>query len=440
MIEERVRTALTTGDPDAAAGALWRILASADDKPRAVAAIVQACWEADRLPETLPLLDRLIVDSPSNNALRLTRGLILMAVDRAEQAIGDFDAMLRESPMNVGALCGRGSALILLDRLTEARDALRRAETLSPDDVSIQSNLAHVSLALGDYAEGWRYYESRLVNPHPSRALARVDAPRWVGGSDPRGRTILLQAEQGYGDTIQFCRFAPVLAAQGCKVRLSVPRPLVRLLRTLPDIDVMETGAAIGHVDHYSPLMSLPQALGEIPADVPYLRADPVLVARWRQRLSTLRGTRIGLAWATNAHVPDGAVNAASKGRSIPPSRLGPLIAEPNATFVSLQVDRQIDGVIDCASDLHDFADTAALIEALDLIITVDTAVAHLAGALGKPVWIMLRHAPCWRWLRNRDDSPWYPTARLFRQATQGDWDPVVEAIHEALRQSGLIC
>ena len=265
-------------------------------------------------------------------------------------------------------------------------------------------------------------------------------APLWLGDAPVAGKTVLLHAEQGLGDTIQFCRYAPRVAALGARVVLEVQRPLVDLMKTLAGpAAVVARGDALPDFDLHCPLLSLPLAFGTrldtIPAEVPYLRAPPG-ATDWDARLGAKR-PRIGLVWSGNpGHKRD-------RDRSIPFYALLPLL-DLDATFVSLQKEvrpadaavlKQTGTVIDAADALTTFSDTAALIAALDLLITVDTSVAHLAGALGKPVWVLLPQVPDWRWLLERDDSLWYPSARLFRQNDTRAWGPVIARVRDALSE-----
>jgi hypothetical protein len=264
----------------------------------------------------------------------------------------------------------------------------------------------------------------------------------WLGGDPVAGKTVLLHAEQGYGDTLQFCRYAPLVAALGATVVLEVPLALKPLLGSLRGVSLLVAkGGVTPAFDLHCPLMSLPLAfatrLDTIPADVPYLQADPVRRQAWRQRLDEVSAPgrcRVGLAWSGNPrHNND-------ENRSIRLEQLAPLYGL-DATFVSLQpLVRERDkaclaqsGIVNPGAELTDFADTAALMDALDLVICVDTSVAHLAGALGRPLWVLLPRVPDWRWLLDRDDSPWYPTARLFRQDKPGDWPATIGNAVQAL-------
>jgi hypothetical protein len=295
-------------------------------------------------------------------------------------------------------------------------------------------------LLRGDFSRGWADYEWRLTT---TRTFAQ---PQWDGGP-LAGRTILLHAEQGLGDTLHFIRYAERVAAAGGNVVVECQAPLKRLLHdSLERIPVISHGEPLPSFDVHCPLLSLPRlfqtTLESIPARVPYVDANDALAPQWRARLADKdRHLKIGLVWAgSEAHQND-------RNRSIPLATFAPLAQGPNTCIYSLQkgdAARQAAAssapfpLVDWTSELHDFADTAALIAQLDLIITVDTAMAHLAGALGKPVWALVPHVPDWRWLLDRDDSPWYPTMRLFRQTNPGDWTSVLERVATALRISGL--
>jgi tetratricopeptide (TPR) repeat protein len=265
------------------------------------------------------------------------------------------------------------------------------------------------------------------------------------GGPSIENKTILVRAEQGFGDTLQFCRYVPMLAAT---VVLEVPRPLTRLLSSLGGVhQIVATGDELPPFDAWIPMMSLPLAfrttIDTIPAAVPYLHADPERSAAWRHRLATLPGRKIGLVWAGSPRREDPNTSATDRRRSITLDHYSPLAALSGHSLISLQKGEPAGQtrtpppgmtLHDWTAELEDFADTAALVEALDLVISVDTSVVHLAGALGKPVWVLNRYDQCWRWLLNRTDSPWYPAARLFRQPSPGDWSGVMRDVVQALR------
>jgi hypothetical protein len=275
----------------------------------------------------------------------------------------------------------------------------------------------------------------------------RFARPPWLGAEELTGKTVLLHAEQGFGDTLQFCRYAALVAARGARVVLRVTRPLAGLLATLDGgTEVISDGDSVPAFDLHCPLMSLPLAFGTTLETIPppaRLLPPADHVAEWRRRLAALAGPRVGLCWAGDPRRNDPTARATDRRRSITLAHYGPLGGIAGPSFVSLQKGEAAaqtaappGGLLvhDWTDELDDFADTAALIEALDLVITVDTAVAHLAGTLGKPVWILSRCDGCWRWLTDRDDSPWYPSARLFRQPAPGDWDAVISRVVAALR------
>ena len=323
-----------------------------------------------------------------------------------------------------------GLALHQQDRLDEALDAYRMALSVDPGHVPARCDAAMVHLARGDLARGFAGFEAR-----------RGSAPPLPGPADLAGRHVVLEGEQGHGDTLHFVRYAPLVAAAGARVTLVVQPGLVRLLAGVAP--AIGDDAPAPAADLRLGLASLPVLFGTtlatVPAAVPYVRAEPEEVARWRARLAALPGLRVGLAWAgaPRRMLADRAMDAR---RSLPLAALAPLSAVPGVVLVSLQKGPGASQVApsgmvvhDWTGELDDFADTAALIAALDLVVTVDTAVAHLAGALGRPVWLLNRLDADWRWLRGRDDSPWYPTLRQFRQSVAGDWAPVVGRVAEAL-------
>ena len=300
-------------------------------------------------------------------------------------------------------------------------------------------------LATGQFEEGWHYYEWR---PSLRGSTRRFSVPLW-DGKPSADRVLLLHAEQGLGDTLQFCRYAPLVGA-GIPVILEVQPALRNLLSCLPGVvGIVAAGESPPPYDAHFPLMSMPRLIGStvdtIPSSVPYLSADPQRQLAWRRRLSSLGGAaKVGLVWA-GRHEAEGPASAAmDRRRSIALAQMSVFADIEGVCFVSLQKGPAAAQathpperltVYDFTEALTDFADTAALVDELDLIISVDTAVAHLAGALGKPTWMLDRFDSCWRWLVDRDDSPWYPTLRLFRQPLAGDWASVMAAVRGALRQ-----
>jgi Flp pilus assembly protein TadD len=334
-----------------------------------------------------------------------------------------------------------GNALCNLGRPAEAEASYREALRLWPDYPDAHANFGYALLLSGRFEEGWIEHEWRWKTKQLSGDARNFSAPLWSGQAIG-DRVLLLHAEQGLGDTLQFCRYVSAVVASARTV-LEVQAPLVRLLSRLPGIiEIVARGDRLPPFDLHCPLLSLPRAFGTtldtIPASVPYLAADRARAAEWRERLVDLDGLRVGLVWAGGRRL------AADSRRSIIFDTLAPLGEVLGISFISLQKGEAADqaadpprGLLlhDFTADLHDFAETAALVDGLDLVISVDTAVAHLAGALGKPVWLLNRFDTDWRWLLNRDDNPWYPTLRQFRQPSPGDWNNVISAVRDALRR-----
>ena len=338
-----------------------------------------------------------------------------------------------------------GNALKDQQRLAEAADSYREAERLRPGYAEAMMNEGLARLKLGEFEVGWQRYEARwrvrTAQPHRHRQ------PFW-DGAPLEGRSILLHCEQGLGDSLQFVRYARLVKERGATVILLCPEPLARLFSAVGGVDLVVTERdRIPPCDCQAPLVSLPMLLGttmaNIPADVPYLHSQPELVEAWRQRLGPAGGEiRIGLVWAGDPRSLHAEANRVDRRRSMRLAQFAPLAGLPRVRFFSLQkgdAARQTLepppglAITDWSDDLHDFADTAALVTNLDLVISVDTAVAHLAGGLARPVWLLSRFDGCWRWLCGRDDSPWYPTLRLFHQPAPGEWAPVVDQLREAL-------
>ncbi|BCB26929.1 hypothetical protein SKTS_18150 [Sulfurimicrobium lacus] len=339
-----------------------------------------------------------------------------------------------------------GNVLKAGNRIVKARHAYSEAIKIAPDYAEAHWNRALVYLLQGDFNNGWREYEWRLRRPDTRHLYPDFSTPAWQG-ENLGGRTILLYAEQGMGDTLQFVRFAPLVAARGGRVVLRCQPLLKRLLQSVAGVDaVVAEGEPLPHFDVHCALLSLPLWLGvdderNIPADVPYLHAEPGLRERWAARLPAGGRMRVGLVWAGAPRPGDLDSNLIDRRRSLSLSAFAPLLDLPGIDFFSLQkgtAGLEAHGypgkLIDLMDEVHDFTDTAALVSQLDLVISVDTSVAHLAGALGKPVWLLSRFDGCWRWMLERDDSPWYPNLRLFRQTVQGNWQPVIERVTEALR------
>lgn len=370
-------------------------------------------------------------------------GVVLQELDRPELAETYYRQALQLKPEAAGTLTNYGVTLQNLGQHHEALACYQRAIQLQPDAAAAHVGASLCSLLLGDFARGWQEYEWRWgTEPYASLRRGFVE-PLWLGSSPLAGKTILLHAEQGLGDTVQFCRYTSQLVVLGATVLLEVQPSLKDLLAQLPGVaGVYARGEALPRFDCHCPLMSLPLALrtqlATIPTQPSYLLADPEKIRRWAARLHVHGKRLIGVAWSGNpAHVAD-------RHRSIPLAQLAPFFDLPiseNVHFVSVQnqvpeADRAAFsqfGIQDVAPSLHDFTDTAALLACVDHVITVDTVVAHLAGALGRPTTLMLPYRPDFRWLLERADSPWYPSLGLVRQDRRGDWGGVIARVGRTL-------
>ncbi len=379
----------------------------------------------------LKAVRRAIDLKPGLAAAHNVLGCILRDRLRPANALASFKRAVELDPNFAEAVNNWASVLESIGRITEAGNGFEKAVALAPAVPQYHQNLGINRLLRGDLTGGWAEADWRRLDRR-NPAARTFNQPVW-NGAYLAGQTILLTAERGIGDTIQFLRYAPMVAGRGGRVVVECPPELVELARSVDGVaDVIVHGQPLPPVGAHCPLMTLPLAfnttLQTIPATVPYLSADPAKAAAWAARLPAGQ-RRVGLVWAGNPNFANDRV------RSINPARLAPLLAVPNVTWVSLQASPKDapPGLVDLTADLHDFAGTAALIANLDLVIAVDTAVAHLAAAMGKPTWILLPAVPDWRWLLGRTDSPWYPSARLFRQATPGDWAAVVSGVAAAL-------
>jgi tetratricopeptide (TPR) repeat protein len=374
-------------------------------------------------------------------------GIILRAMARAAEAEASYRSALRLRPDFAAAHSNLGNALLDLGRPHDAAVCYRAALRLQPEFPDAHANLSYALLLTGQLREGWEEYEWRWRAKHLVGRGRDFSVPLW-SGEEARDRVILLHAEQGYGDTLHFCRYVPMVAERATVV-LEVHQPLVRLLGQLPGVSrIVARGEPLPNFDLHCPLLSLPRAFGTtletIPGSPPYLAADPQEAAKWRRRLERIPGLRVGLAWAGGPRRHEPELAAVDRRRSISLAMLAPLAEAAGVSFVSLQkggpaaeAAQPPPGMTlyDFTAEIDDFRDTAALVDALDLVISVDTSVVHLAGALGKPVWLLNRFDTCWRWLLGRDDSPWYPQLRQFRQTRSGEWGGVIREAADALRR-----
>jgi Tfp pilus assembly protein PilF len=429
-----------TGRAEEAIASYRNALRLAPDHPEILYNLGNACLELGRIDEALSSYDGVLARAPGHVGARVNRGNTLLRFNRPLEAIAGYDAALAAMPGHPQILTNRGHALRRLDRPLEALADFEAAVAAAPEFPEARFESAMTQLTLGNFDAGWKAYEWRWKTGAFARHRAQPAAPLWLGDTPIAGKTILLHAEQGFGDTIQFIRYAPLVAKRGANVICEVQPELLPLLSQLEGITVMAAGEPRPAFDLHCPMLSLPLAFKTqpetIPAAIPYLRAPLERVAIWRDRLPPGH-PRAGFVWSGQpSHNNDG-------NRSIALARLAVLFENPPFDCFSLQSDlrdadadvlRGLPNLIHLGSGFRDFADTAAIVSLLDFVISVDTAVAHLAGAMGKPVVILLPYAADFRWMRNREDTPWYPTAKLFRQPAFGDWDGVIDRLRDELR------
>lgn len=431
------------GDLAGASEVYQRALALRPDWPEVRNSLVVALVGLGRLDEAAEQCRLAIAAAPEQAVLHDNLGAILAAQGEFAAAIACHRRALALQPALVAAHNNLGNALRDSGRLDEAVASFQQALRYQPDHAAAHVGLALTYLLQGDLLRGFAEFEWRWRWPEYTPVPLTFAEPQWDGG-DLAGRTILLHAEQGFGDTLQFVRYVPRLAARGGRVVLAAQPALAPLLARLPGvIRLLGEEELVPPFDVHAPLLSLPHLFGTtlatVPAEVPYLTADPARQAAWAARLRGDGRPRVGLVWAGNpGHKKD-------RWRSLPLAALAPLAGVDGVTFYSLQKGPAATqagspppglALRDLSPELTDFGETAAAAANLDLIITVDTAVAHLAGALGRPVWLLLSAAPDWRWQRTGERSPWYPTMRLFRQEELGVWAPVVARVAAALARA----
>ncbi len=440
VLSNRGNTLLALGRVDEAIASYDRALAARPDFPEAFCNRGSALEKLQRWDEALASYDRALKLRPDYANALYNRGNVMKSLERYSDALADYDRALALRPRHADAYNNRGQVLKELFRYDEALASYDTALALQSEHTMARCNAAAMRLLTGDFERGWADYEWRWKKPSVVRTNRNFRQPLWLGAEPIAGKTILLHAEQGQGDTIQFSRYVPLVAARGAQVIFEVQKPLQALMADFAgSAQVVARGDALPAFDVHCPLMSLPLAFGTLLETVPvapaYLRAPPERLTKWQTWLAPARRPRIGLAWSGNpGHERD-------RERSIRLRALLPLL-DTGATVISLQKDVRPDDaavlgergdILNAGGEFADFSDTAAVISQLDLVISVDTSVAHLAGALGRPVWILLTRMPDFRWLLDRDDSPWYPSARLFRQDRDRAWDPVVARVRAAL-------
>jgi tetratricopeptide (TPR) repeat protein len=400
--------------------------------------------ELDRAADAFAEYDRLRAAYPDSADLFNSLGNTAHALGRYDEALAWYAKALSIDPKHRHAMSNAGTTLQTTGRFDAALERFAQAVAIKPDFAEAHLNAGRCRLEAGDYAGGWPLYEWRWKTVQGVPGRRSFPQPLWLGDGDVAGKTVLVWAEQGFGDMLQSVRYAPLVAARGARVVLLVPPQLRPLFARIGGVsDVVAYGADLPAFDLHCPMMSLPLACGTtletVPANMPYLHADSARVAAWRERLSVLPGLKVGLVWAgSHRYLLD-------RRRSMTLAQMAPFATVRDVTFVSLQKDEPAlqareppAGLTlrDWTGELDDFDDTAALITALDLVISVDTAVVHLTAGLGKPVWVLNRYDTDWRWLQGRDDSPWYPSVRLFRQVQPGDWGCVVERVRAELEHA----
>ncbi len=437
---KRAPLLLALGDADAALQAFDALLRSDPANAALHANHASALLALVRLQEALDAADVAVRLNPALPDAHNNRAVALRDLGRSEEALAAFSAAIQAAPHFTRAHNNRGGLLERLGRYDEALVAYGEAEKRGDADGAY--NRALLLLARGDYAEGWRLYESRWRSSYVQERPRTPSAPLWLGDSALAGKTILLTPEQGYGDALMMCRYAPLLAAQGARVIIETRPALVNLLRSLgPDISVIGEGARPPAHDCHCPLMSLPLAmkttLETVPAATPYLTADPGAVARWRAALGSSTRKRVGFALSGNPAARQ------DRWRRIPAEQFLTLI-ESGAELHCLQTQMRAEdeaalrahGAVHMHGPaLTDFSETAALACALDLIVTADTSLAHLAGALGLELIVLAPHIQDVRWPLNREASPWYPAARVLRASPDHDWADALDAVKRALRK-----
>ena len=397
-----------------------------------------------RFEEALAGYDQSVASKPDYAEAWFNRGALLADLDDLEAALASYYRAIATRPNYADAYVNGGIALEKLGRTSAARASYEQSIAINYDLPEAHFNLALAALTLGDYATGWTEYEWRwrAVGGPIFREKRVFEQPLWLGRDDIAGKTLLLYGEQGLGDSLLFCRYVECVAKLGPRILLEVPPPLVKLCRTLPGVaQVIPYGSPLPEFDLQCPLMSLPLAfkttLETIPAKVGYLRSDASKIDDWRNRLGPKIKPRVGLTWSGNQAA------GTNRKRHFALSSLVPYLP-PDVDYFCLQTDilaadqetlEKTPGILQFKDSLRDFTDTAALCECMDLVISVDTSVAHMSGALGKKTWILLAFAADWRWLTDREDSPWYPTLRLFRQNSLGDWAGVFERVAAELRK-----
>ncbi|MEW6188006.1 MAG: tetratricopeptide repeat protein [Thermodesulfobacteriota bacterium] len=418
-----------------------RALSLFPDDPEVFFGMGAVLKDLGRLDEAVDCYQKALKRNPNQAKTYYNLGNVFLQQNRLEEAKAQFDQALRLNPLFAEAYNNLGTTHKEANEIYESLRMFEKALEIKTDFPEARWNLGLTHLVSGNFREGWEGYEWRWEKPDYKQYKRSFSQPQWKG-EDLFGQTMLLHAEQGFGDALQFVRYVPLVAVSGARVIVECSQELKALLSGLEGaVAIKGRGESLPDFDFHCPLMTLPRILGtnlnSIPRNIPYLKVSPELVQSWKVRVPNEKGKiKVGLVWAGNPdHLND-------RNRSCALETLAPLFVLEGVQFLSLQIkggskeaaENPLHRIlIDLTDGIRDFSDTAALIENLDLVISVDTAVAHLAGALGKKVWTILPYSPDWRWLLDREDSPWYPTMRLYRQPKPGDWEAVSRAIQRDL-------
>jgi len=440
---ERARQLLASGQPDQAEALCRQALLAVPDQPDVLHALATISAQRGEIARAVVFLERA---AGSPNASPEVFGFLCQlyrTLGRHDEARRAGREALRRPGHSARAAFNLAMVHVESKEFDEAATCLLHALALDPNFPPARLELGHLLLRNGEFKAGWLEYEWRFRLEHSRDALPKINAPQWNGMRLPNGRVLLI-GDQGYGDTIQFARYIPWVSQRVGEVVLGCCQELLSLISQLPGIhSAFVRWEDIPGFSAFCPLSSLPHVFGTeletIPASTPYLKADPQKVARWSERIRAAAGDgalKVGIAWAGRPSHPN------DRARTLRWSQLQPLTRIPGVALVSLQkeipaADRAEFpgglGALDFSAELGDFSDTAAVIESCDLVVTIDSSAAHLAGALGKPAWVMLPWVGDWRWLLDRDDTPWYPTLRLFRQPSRGDWTATIARVAQEL-------
>jgi Tfp pilus assembly protein PilF len=418
-----------------------------------------ALYDLHRLDEAIVSYSKAIDLNPNYCDALSNRGAALFELNKLEAALIDLNKALEIDPGHANALLNRGNTLQMMHLLDSALLSYEKAIEIEPNNAIAHWGYATTLLQSGRYEKGFAEFEWRVKNPRLSTLFTeKFDSPAWSGIEPIKNKTILIHSEQGFGDTIQFCRYIKKVIESGAKVLLTVEEPLVELLSTIEGIEriYVKGSEPIPTYDYHCSILSLPYifrtTIDSIPNSAPYLLVDSQKRSAWQAKLGPKTKPRIGIVWAGGFRPNNPELHLVNNRRNIQLQKFSAL-KDLGIEIYSLQKGEDAEKelrkfqdnnrvgikIVDYTRDLNNFSDTAALIENLDLVISVDTSTAHLAGALGKPVWILNRYDNCWRWLLNRNDSPWYPSAKLFRQNINRDWDEVIEEVRSELIKKLLI-